>query len=39
MNIHFFGNSPSPAIATFKLRKTAADGKEEFGEDSMKFIH
>ena len=39
MNIHLFGNSPSPAIATFKLRKTAADGKEEFGEDSMKFIH
>lgn len=39
MNIHLFGNSPSPAVATFGLKKTATDGKEEFGEDAMKFVH
>ena len=39
MNVHLFGNSPSPAVATFGLRKTAADGEEEFGEKAMKFIH
>ena len=39
MNVHLFGNSPSPAVATFGLGKTAADGEEEFGEDAMKFVH
>ena len=39
MNVHLFGNGPSPAVATFRLRKTAADGEEEFGEDAMKFVH
>ena len=38
MNVHLFGNGPSPAVATFGLRKTAADGEEEFGEDAMKFV-
>ena len=32
MNVHLFGNGPSPAVAMFGLRETAADGKEEFGE-------
>ena len=32
MNVHLFGNGPSPAVAMFGLRKTAADGKKEFGE-------
>jgi len=31
MNVHLFGNGPSPAVATFGLRKTAADGEEELG--------
>ena len=39
MNVHLFGNGPSPAVATFGLRKTAADGEEKFGEDAMKFVH
>ena len=28
MNVHLFGNGPSPAVATFGLRKTAVDGEE-----------
>lgn len=28
MNVHLFGNGPSPAIATFGLRKTVDDGEE-----------
>lgn len=39
MNVHLFGNGPSPAVATFHLRKAAADGREEFGEEAVKFIH
>ena len=39
MNVHLFGNGPSPAIATFGLRKTAADGEEEFGKEASEFIH
>ena len=39
MNVHLFGNGPSPAVATFGLRKTTADSKEEFGEDAIKFVH
>lgn len=38
MNVHLFGNGPSPAVATFGLRKTAADGEEEFGEEAKKFV-
>ena len=39
MNVYLFGNGPSPAVATFGLRKTAADGEKEFGEDAMKFVY
>ena len=39
MNVHLFGNRPSPAVATFGLRKTAADGEEEFGEEAAEFVH
>ena len=39
MNVHLFGNGPSPAVATFGLRKTAADGEEEFGENAAEFVH
>ena len=38
MNIHLFGNGPSPAVATFGLRRTAADGEEEFGENAAGFV-
>ena len=34
MNVHIFGNGPSPAVATFSLRRTTADGEEEFGENA-----
>ncbi|XP_078380254.1 uncharacterized protein LOC144663213 [Oculina patagonica] len=39
MNVHLFGNGPSPAVATFGLRKTAADGEEEFGSTASNFVH
>ena len=39
MNVHLFGNGPSPAVATFGLRKTAVDGEEEFGEEAAEFVH
>ena len=39
MNVHLFGNGPSPAVATFGLRRTATDREEEFGENAMKFVH
>ena len=39
MNVHLFGNGPSPAVATFGLRKTAAVGEEEFGENAAEFVH
>ena len=38
MNVHLFGNGPSPAVATFGLRKTAMDGEEEFGENAAEFV-
>ena len=37
MNVHLFGNGPSPAVATFGLRKTAAD--EMHGEEVKEFVH
>ena len=39
MKVHLFGNGPSPAVATFGLRKTASDGKEEFGKAATNFVH
>ena len=38
MNVHLFGNGPSPAVATFGLRKTALEGAEEYGEEVKGFI-
>ena len=38
MNVHLFGNGPSPAVATYGLRRTAIDGEEEYGEEAKKFI-
>ncbi|XP_077505202.1 uncharacterized protein LOC144114982 [Amblyomma americanum] len=38
MKVHVFGNSPSPAVATYGLRRTAREGEEEFGSDVRQFI-
>ncbi|XP_078350822.1 uncharacterized protein LOC144635607 [Oculina patagonica] len=38
MNVHLFGNSPSPAVATYGLRRTAVDDEEEYGEEAKNFI-
>ena len=36
--VHIFGNTSSPAIATFGLRKTAEVGETEFGSDAKEFV-
>ncbi|XP_063397214.1 uncharacterized protein LOC134681506 [Mytilus trossulus] len=38
MCVHAFGNSPSPAIATYGLRKTAALGENVYGSDVKDYI-
>ena len=38
MNVHLFGNGPSPAVATYGLRRTAVDSEEEYGMEAEKFI-
>ena len=38
MNGHLFGNRPSPAVATFGLRATVAQGEEEYGEEVNNFV-
>ncbi|XP_077137605.1 uncharacterized protein LOC143803713 [Ranitomeya variabilis] len=38
MKVHVFGNSPSPAVATYGLRRTASDGAAEFGNDAQQFV-
>jgi hypothetical protein len=38
MNVHLFGNGPSPAVATFGLRKTVAD-EEKHGEEVKDFVN
>ena len=38
MTVHTFGNTSSPAIATFGLRKTAEVGEPEFGSDAKEFV-
>ena len=37
MTVHPFGNGPSPAIATFGLRRTVENG-EEFGSEVQEFV-
>ncbi|XP_078345322.1 uncharacterized protein LOC144630841 [Oculina patagonica] len=39
MTVHLFGNGPSPAVATFGLRRTADDGEERFGKPTRDFVH
>ncbi|XP_037572307.1 uncharacterized protein LOC119454449 [Dermacentor silvarum] len=38
MKVHVFGNSPSPAISTYGLRRTAQQAAPQFGEDARKFV-
>ena len=38
MTVHLFGNSPSPAVATCGLRKTAEEGEEKYGSEARKFV-
>lgn len=39
MKVHVFGNSPSPAVATYGLRKTADIAEEKYGKDMKKIVH
>ncbi|XP_072144398.1 uncharacterized protein [Dermacentor andersoni] len=38
MKVHVFGNSPSPAVSTYGLRRTAQQAAPRFGEDARKFV-
>ena len=38
MTVHIFGNTSSPAVAKFGLRRTADEGKEGFGDAANKFV-
>ena len=35
---HVFGNSTSPAVATYGLRRTVSESEGEFGEVARKFV-
>ncbi|XP_073449004.1 uncharacterized protein [Aquarana catesbeiana] len=35
---HVFGNSPSPAVAIYNLRRAAQEGEEEHGTDAKQFV-
>lgn len=39
MTVHIFGNTSSPAVATFGLRRTADEGKEKFSDTASRFVH
>ena len=38
MKVHVFGNTLSPAVGTYCLRKTAEAGEQEFGSDAKNFV-
>ncbi|XP_054591066.2 uncharacterized protein [Nothobranchius furzeri] len=38
MKVHVFGNSPSPAVAIYGLRRAIAEGAEKYGTDTVKFV-
>ena len=38
MTVHVFGNSPSPAFATYGLHRTAAESSEHFGAYVKSFV-
>ncbi|KAF7650075.1 hypothetical protein LDENG_00131880 [Lucifuga dentata] len=38
VRVHVFGNSPSPAVATYGLKRSATHGEIEFGSEAKHFI-
>lgn len=38
MHVHVFGNSPSPAVAIYGLRRAAKQGEAEFGGDARQYV-
>lgn len=38
MRVHVFGNSPSPTVAMYGLRRVALHGEAEFGADAKNFV-
>ncbi|XP_028254480.1 uncharacterized protein LOC114430714 [Parambassis ranga] len=38
MKVHVFGNSPSPAVAIYCMRRAAEEGEKEHGFDAKQFI-
>lgn len=38
MKVHVFGNSPSPAVAIYCMRRAAEKGEEEHGSDARQFV-
>ncbi|XP_051816711.1 uncharacterized protein LOC127537707 [Acanthochromis polyacanthus] len=38
MRVHVFGNSPSPAVAIYCLRRAAQQGETKFGADTRQFV-
>eukprot|EP00079_Xenopus_tropicalis_P024746 XP_012817710.2 PREDICTED: uncharacterized protein LOC100485864 [Xenopus tropicalis] len=38
MRVHVFGNSPSPAVAIYCMRKAALTSAEQFGQDAKHFV-
>ncbi|XP_060745195.1 uncharacterized protein LOC132858752 [Tachysurus vachellii] len=38
MKVHVFGNSPSPTVAIYCLRRAAQEGEKEFGQDARQFV-
>ncbi|XP_068506561.1 uncharacterized protein [Syngnathus scovelli] len=39
MRVHVFGNSPSPAVAIYGLRRAAKKGEARYGTDTTQFVH
>lgn len=38
MKVHVFGNSPSPAVAIYRLRQAAGKGENVHGSDTKQFV-
>ena len=38
MQVHVFGNSPSPAVAIYGLRRAAQEGEQRYGADTRQFV-
>lgn len=38
MKVHVFGNSPSPAVAIYCMRRAAQEGEQEHGTDARQFV-